>query len=108
MAYEIPQQLAYKEQIVFGLTFRQLGYLFGFGLPILGLLKFTEHPSKWAITFVLVMLCASFMFLNLEEHMKNWYSFLSFREAFLLDKNMNQFLEIEKIEGGKIHVKNKN
>ena len=37
--YEIPQQLEYKEKIVFGLTFKQLAYAFGF-FPIIFFLIF--------------------------------------------------------------------
>ena len=32
MAYQIPQQLEYKEQIIFGLTLRQVIYAIIFGL----------------------------------------------------------------------------
>ena len=39
MSYEIPQQLEYKEKIMFGLTFKQLSYLFLFGFIDLVLLK---------------------------------------------------------------------
>ncbi len=107
MGYEIPQQLEYKEKIVFGLTFKQLAYAFGFGLPILGLLKYTNHSSKWVISFFLILLCAGFMFLNLSEHLKNWRDFFKFREAFLLHKSMDYYLDIDKIEGGTIHVRKK-
>ena len=106
MAYEIPQQLTYKEKIIFGLTFKQLGYALGFGMSILALLKFTDHSSKWAIGLLLATICTGFMFLGLWEHLRDWWAFLKFREAFLLHKSMSDYLEIEKIEDGAIHVKN--
>jgi hypothetical protein len=39
MAYEIPQQLEYKEKIMFGLNFKQLAYLFVFA-PIVVFIAF--------------------------------------------------------------------
>ena len=39
MTYQIPQQLQYKEKIMFGLDFKQLAYAFVFGLICVILFK---------------------------------------------------------------------
>ena len=79
--YEIPQQLEYKEKIVFGLTFRQLIYALIF-LPI-AIIFFRMNaplPVKVFLIFIPVSLAAGFMFFDLLSKIKDWYWWYKFRE----------------------------
>ena len=79
--YEIPQQLEYKEKIVFGLTFGQLMYAMIF-LPF-AIIFFRMNiplPMKVFLIFIPVSLAVGFMFLNLASKIKDWYWWWKFRE----------------------------
>ena len=79
--YEIPQQLEYKEKIVFGLTFGQLIYVLIF-LPI-ALIFFRMNlalPVKVFLIAIPVSLAAGFMFFDLLSKIKDWYWWYKFRE----------------------------
>lgn len=79
--YEIPQQLEYKEKIVFGLTFEQLIYALIF-LPI-AIIFFRMNislPAKVFLIFIPVSLAAGFMFFGLTSKLKDWYWWYKFRE----------------------------
>ena len=79
--YEIPQQLEYKEKIVFGLTFEQIMYALIF-LPI-AIIFFKMNiplPTKVFLIFIPVSLAAGFMFFDLFSKIKNWYWWYKFRE----------------------------
>ncbi len=74
MAYEIPQQLEYKEKIMFGLNFKQLAYLFIFA-PIVIFIAFkTNLNIAIKIPFITMFsgLAIGFIFLDLDKHIKNW------------------------------------
>jgi len=75
MSYEIPQQLEYKEKIMFGLNFKQLAYLFLFA-PVLIIIFFkTNWDIAIKIPFIAMFggLGIGFIFLDLDRHIKNWY-----------------------------------
>jgi len=94
--YEIPQQLEYKEKIVFGLTFGQLMYTMIF-LP-LAIIFFRMNiplPIKVFLIFIPVSLAAGFMFFDLFSKIKNWYWWWKFRE--IKDKN-----QLKKLFGAEI------
>ena len=79
--YEIPQQLEYKEKIVFGLTFGQIMYAMIF-LPI-AIIFFKMKiplPVKVFLMLIPVSLAAGFMFFGLLSKIKNWYWWYKFRE----------------------------
>jgi len=79
--YEIPQQLEYKEKIVFGLTFEQLIYALIF-LPI-AIIFFRMKiplPVKVFLIFIPVSLSAGFMFFDLLSKIKDWYWGYKFRK----------------------------
>jgi len=72
--YEIPQQLEYKEKIVFGLTFGQLIYaliFFPFAFSFFFRLN-ASLPVRIFLTSIPVSLAAGFMFFDLSSHIKNW------------------------------------
>ncbi|MBI2666894.1 PrgI family protein [Candidatus Woesearchaeota archaeon] len=78
MSYEIPQQLEYKEKIIFGLTFSQLLWAIIF-LPIaLALLLKTPFTMPYRISLSLLPcgIAAVFMFTNLPKQLKNWLKWL--------------------------------
>jgi conjugal transfer ATP-binding protein TraC len=83
MAYEIPQQLEYNEKILFGLTFKQSMYAVIFGLVDFTI--FFKLPINSTLKVILIipptLLGISFMFLNLEKQVKNFYSWFRFRKA---------------------------
>ena len=79
--YEIPQQLEYKEKIVFGLTFSQLMYAMIF-LPF-AVIFFRLNipmPIKVFLVFIPVTLAGGFMFFDLQSKIKDWYWWYKFRE----------------------------
>ena len=67
MTYEIPQQLEYKEKIIFGLTFKQLAFLFIFAPFALTCFFKTQWSLGVRVTFTSILACfaVGFMFLNL-------------------------------------------
>jgi hypothetical protein len=90
--YEIPQQLEYKEKIVFGLTFGQLIYALIF-LPI-AIIFFRMNiplPVKVVLISIPVSLAAGFMFFDLFSKIKNWYWWYKFREINDYEKLKNIF-----------------
>jgi len=80
--YEIPQQLEYKEKIVFGLTFEQLIYALVF-LPI-AIIFFRMNiplPIKVFLIFIPVSFAAGFMFFDLRSKIQDWYWWYKFRKV---------------------------
>ena len=109
MVYEIPQELEYKEKIIFGLTFEQLSYAIIF-IPISALIFVkTNIPfmPRTLISMSLLGLGFSFMFLNFSQTIKNYYNFLRFRQATTMSSKMVKFLGIKEIKDNKIILNNK-
>ena len=106
MPYEIPQQLQYEEKIIFGLTFKQLFYVAVFIVPALIIFLKTNLSIyiKLLIGSNLIGLACLFMFFNFSTYLMNLVSWLKFREAWLMEPKMIQFLGIEKIENGVVYV----
>lgn len=80
--YEIPQQLEYKEKIVFGLTFKQLIYaiiFFPFAFSCFFRLN-ASLPVRIFLTFIPVSLAVGFMFFDLASHIRDWISWYKCRE----------------------------
>ncbi len=98
MAYEIPQQLEYKEKIIFNLTFPQLGWLFSFGSVILILFFKTnlDISLKIILTTLLSSLAAGFMFFNLRRYIHDWVGWFRVREIKELEK-LKAFAGIKEI-----------
>lgn len=99
MAYEIPQQLEYKEKIIFNLTFSQLGYLAIFA-PIILIIYFKTNfdlTLKIILTTFLSCLAIGFMFFNLKQHLKNWIGWFKFREI-TKDEKLKDFVFIKEIK----------
>ena len=106
MPYEIPQQLQYEEKIIFGLTFKQLIYAAIFMFPALFIFLKTDWDIyvKSVILVILLGIASLFIFFNLFSNLRNFMSWVKFREAWLLQPKMIQFLGIEKIDKGVVYV----
>ena len=94
--YEIPQQLEYKEKIVFGLTFGQIMYALIF-LPI-AIIFFKMKiplPVKVFLMLIPVSLAAGFMFFGLLSKIKNWYWWYKFRE-------IKEYEKLKKLFGAEV------
>jgi len=106
--YEIPQQLEYKEKIIFGLTFQQLIYALVF-FPILFVILFRINaPLSTRISIALFPfgLACGFIFLNLSFHVKNWIIWFKSREVTTKEK-MERWFYIKEIKNSLIITKNK-
>jgi hypothetical protein len=104
--YEIPQQLEYKEKIIFGLTFSQLIYAFIF-FPIAFSLFFRLNASVYVrafLTLIPVLLAAGFMFFDFTNKIKDWVGWYKLRS--LKEFKIKNFFDIE-IDNNLIHTKKK-
>ncbi len=108
MAYEIPQQLEYKEKIVFGLTFRQLAYLFIFA-PLASFIAFKTH---WFIVLKIFLctnigaLAVGFIYLDLEKHVRNWIVWYRSKQLGKPEQFV-RFIPVESIKDNLILMKDK-
>jgi len=104
--YEIPQQLEYKEKIVFGLTFSQLIYAFIF-FPIAFSFLFKLNASIYTrvfLTLIPVCLASGFMFFDLQNKIKDWIEW--YKNGYLKKEKIEKLFDI-KIDDDLIHTKNK-
>lgn len=105
MTYEIPQQLEYREKILFGLDFKQLAWLFMFSFLALIVLKM---PIGFSLKFIMEIIVSAaafgFIFLDLHSKIKSWISWYSFREI-RLKKNLKEFSGINEIKDNVIITK---
>ena len=100
MSYEIPQELEYKEKIVFGFNFEQLLYLLIFGFIILVILFKTNlnQELKFFFTSIFTIISICFMFFNLKQKLKDfwdWYKFREFRVAGMRMKKLIPEINIQ-------------
>ena len=108
MAYQIPQQLAYKEKIMFGLTFKQLLYAFLFGSMSLLIFRKIDNMSVGVILSSIPSIIGfGFVFFNLEEKLKDAYFYLSLRELNFDSPKLKKFFGIKEIKNNFI-VNSKN
>ncbi len=98
MTYQIPQQLEYKERIMFGLTFKQLAYAFTFGF--IALLNF-KMLTSFAVGFVFAFFWSSlgicFMFLGLDHRIRDYWHYYKSRKITLTKSTYYSFLKIKEI-----------
>ena len=104
MTYEMPQQLEYKEKIVFGWTAKQLAYALAFGGPALLLIKIKLNLVTGTIALLLCTIAGLFMYLDLDTKIKDFLAYQKFREAFLLTKEMDEFVGVEGVSDGVIEA----
>ena len=105
MSYEIPQQLTYKEKIIFNLTFKQLAYALAFG-TLIGFI--TKMPLnlylKIALGIIPLSLAVLFMFFDLERMIIDFVAWVKFRGAKFNTKEMADYLEVTKVKDNLIHI----
>ena len=104
--YEIPQQLEYKEKIIFGLTFGQLMWALIF-LPFAFAFFFRLNaslPVRVFLTFIPISLASGFMFFNLFSHIKNWVNWYKFRDI-KTKQHMSKLFGIQEIKDNLIYTK---
>ncbi len=101
--YEIPQQLTYKEKIVFGLTFEQLGYALIFALIIFTILFRLQANLTIRITLatIPILLASGFMFFDLLTQIKYWYTWAKTRNIIIPEK-IGKALDSKSLENKKI------
>lgn len=103
MTYQIPQQLEYKEKIMFGLTFQQLAYALLFGVISLIIFRKVDNFS-WKI--ILMLICSTlgigFMFLNLGRLIMDYWFFWRFRNLKFGQAKLERFIGIKGMEKGHI------
>jgi type IV secretory pathway VirB4 component len=108
MSYQIPQQLAYKEKIMFGLTFKQLIYAFLFGFIGIILFKKIDGTTPKIIFTTLPMLIGlGFMFFDLDTKIKNYHIYLKFKEINSKELKFRNFFGVKEIKDDFI-INNKN
>ena len=99
MTYQIPQQLEYKEIIMFGLNFEQLLYAFIFSSMSIILFRKIDNLI---IAVPLIVVCSSlgigFVFLNFSKLIKNYWVFLKFQNLKLGDPKLERFIGIKDIQ----------
>ena len=106
--YEIPQQLEYKEKIVFGLTFPQLAYAFLF-FPVIFALFFklqANLPVRIFLGSIPTLLAVGFMFFDLSTQLRNWYTWLKNRNLNTKEK-IEKALALGEIRNNLIYANNK-
>ena len=109
MAYQIPQQLAYQEKIMFGLTFKQLLYAFLFGFLSLFIFRKIDNISLGVILSSIPSIIGfGFVFFNLEEKLKDIYFYLRLRELNSDNSKLKKFFGVKEIKNSFIiNSKNK-
>lgn len=99
MAYQIPQQLEYKEKIMFNLTFKQLAYAFIFGTIALILLKRIEHQYlSYILASIPSLIGLGFMFLDFETKLKNYKDYLKFRKVSAGNPKLKKLIGVKEID----------
>jgi hypothetical protein len=98
MTYQIPQQLEYKEKIMFGLTFKQLAYAFLFGIIAIIFLKILPSGLNFVIAILISCAGAGFMFFDFATHIKNYWYYYKSRKISLNENELNAFMGIKEIE----------
>ncbi|MCX6770782.1 MAG: ATP-binding protein [Candidatus Micrarchaeota archaeon] len=104
MSYDIPDEVKYREKIVFGLDLKQLCYFCVF--TVLAFLSFNlplEGEAKLILPSFFSILGAGFIFLNLEERVLDaWHFYSGVRKASSSDKKAQQLVGVRTIENDQI------
>ncbi|MBI5222827.1 hypothetical protein HY990_00230 [Candidatus Micrarchaeota archaeon] len=109
MAYDIPDEIKYREKIFLHFDIKQLGYLVAFlilaglaySLPIM-------QEGKMILAFLLLLLGLGFALFDLERKLLDRWRYLTNpRLGGALDKKIRAFVGIKKIEDDVIYLDNK-
>ncbi|MEK6974439.1 MAG: ATP-binding protein [Nanoarchaeota archaeon] len=108
MQYEIPQELEYREKIVFNLDFEQLIYA---SLAAFLSLLILKSPVSLTVKLTIILIFASiaslFMWFNFKATLRNFLRWVSFRHVHLMSSKMNNFFSLHNIEGNSFEIKTK-
>ncbi|MBD3268547.1 DUF87 domain-containing protein [bacterium] len=100
MSYEIPQQLQYKERVLFGLTLEQA--IYGAASALLSFLVYAKSNLNFAgkiiVITLLVSVGVSFMFFDMKTHSQEFLSWLRHRNFIRSSARMIKWLGLEAIE----------
>ena len=108
MAYDIPDEIKYREKIIANLDSRQLIYaaLFGF-LAFLAFRLPIEGEMKFALPTIILVVGAGFVFFNMEETARSIFSFYTnIQQARYNSKASQKFFEIREIRGNALILDN--
>ncbi len=109
MGYDIPDEIKYREKIIFNLDWKQLGYAALFGIAAIvsyGTLQL-QGQMRFIIPAIFAFSGAGFILLNLEEKVFDLISyFTGIRKAPHNSQAARNFFEVESIEDNIIYLKN--
>jgi len=107
MTYQIPQQLEYKEQIMFGLNFRQLVYGAIFGILCLVFFKLNIIQQVKITLIAITMLSGiGFIFFDFEKHIGDYFEFFKSLKVITVPNRLLKTLNIKSIEDDLINMQN--
>ena len=108
MSYDIPDEIKYREKIVFGLDFRQLTYAAAFG--VLALVSYSlplSGQAKLALPALFCIAGAAFIFLDLEERAIDGLHFIrGVRKAGSVDLAAQRLVGVRKVEKNAVFLDN--
>lgn len=100
MSYEIPQPLQHQEQIMFGLTAKQLFYAAAGIFPSLVLVKVTSLYISIPLSILMLSISTVFMFFDGEKWVKAGYKHLRLKSSSFSDKQFKKLLVIKEVNDG--------
>ena len=104
MVYEIPQELVYKEKIIFGLTIKQSLYSLLFGFILLIIFKLNVNfMYKLFLSIFPLSLGFMFIFTDIPNLALNYLNWLKFRNI----RDLKKFLDLEEINDYIFRFRNK-
>ncbi len=109
MSYEIPKNLKYQEKIFFNLSIWQTLWITLFGILIwtINIKTILFFEAKIVLSIILGLLGIGFAYLDLKKHLITITNFLfNPKQLGYLDKRLNSFIEVSKIEFDTIFLKN--
>lgn len=106
MSYQIPQQLEYKEKILFGLTAKQLAYALPAGLLSFMLVLKLSLPLYVSLPAVALLagVAAAFMFFGADKYIINTIKWLKFRSASKGSAKLEHFVPVKDVQEDMIHA----
>ncbi|OIO24894.1 hypothetical protein AUJ14_05380 [Candidatus Micrarchaeota archaeon CG1_02_55_22] len=107
MSYDIPDEIRYREKIVFGLDFEQLCFACGFG--VLAALAFglpLSGSAQLVLPSFFVIVGAGFVYLGLKEKVLDACGYYTgVRQAGSSNAKAQALVGVEKIEGGAVFLR---
>lgn len=99
MSYEVPQEIQYKEIIIFGLTWKQLLYASLSVIPVLFILK-TGFTSviNYVVVLPIIVVGFGFVFLDFDKKIKALVEFKKFSNVTSNSEKMKNFLNVHDIK----------